>query len=115
MQFPVQTFSLFACLFAVSPFVFGCHNKIADEVAITTHPTTIPAMSTGSMTGLGSSTEVIRLWSDRAPEAAGDEAQDIPTLTLYRPTSPDGSSIIICPGGGYGHLAPHEAEPPAKW
>lgn len=25
------------------------------------------------------------------------------------------SAIIICPGGGYGHLADHEGEPVAKW
>jgi acetyl esterase/lipase len=64
---------------------------------------------------LGSSGEVIRLWTGRAPQAVGDEAQDVPTLTVYRPASPDGSAIVICPGGGYGHLAAHEAEPPARW
>lgn len=29
----------------------------------------------------------------------------IPTLTIYQPTNANGTSVIICPGGGYGHLA----------
>jgi pectinesterase len=28
-----------------------------------------------------------------------------PTLTIYKPQKPNGSSVIICPGGGYGILA----------
>lgn len=30
---------------------------------------------------------------------------DIPTLGLYRPGNPDGSAIIVCPGGGYVNLS----------
>ena len=29
----------------------------------------------------------------------------IPTLTMYKPEKPNGMSVIICPGGGYGILA----------
>lgn len=29
----------------------------------------------------------------------------IPTLTVYKPATPNGMSVIICPGGGYGILA----------
>ncbi len=29
----------------------------------------------------------------------------VPTLTVYKPTSPNGMSVIICPGGGYSILA----------
>lgn len=29
----------------------------------------------------------------------------VPTLTVYKPASPNGMSVIICPGGGYGVLA----------
>jgi acetyl esterase/lipase len=36
-------------------------------------------------------------------------------LKIYRPEKPDGSSLIVCPGGGYTHLAAHEGEPVAKF
>ena len=55
-----------------------------------------------------------RLWEGKAPGAVGDEPADIPNIKLYRPENPDVSAIIVCPGG-YNHLAPHEAEPIAKW
>jgi acetyl esterase/lipase len=29
----------------------------------------------------------------------------VPTLTIYKPANPNGMSVIICPGGGYGILA----------
>ncbi len=29
----------------------------------------------------------------------------VPTLTVYKPANPNGMSVIICPGGGYGILA----------
>jgi len=29
----------------------------------------------------------------------------VPTLTMYKPEKPNGMSVIICPGGGYGILA----------
>ena len=29
----------------------------------------------------------------------------VPTLTIYKPAKPNGKSVIICPGGGYGILA----------
>ncbi len=29
----------------------------------------------------------------------------VPTLTMYKPEKPNGMSVVICPGGGYGILA----------
>lgn len=54
----------------------------------------------------------IRLWPGDAPGALGQEAQDIPTLTPYfpNPGTASGAAMLVCPGGGYGHLAPHEGE-----
>ncbi len=52
-----------------------------------------------------------------APGALGKEDKDIPTLTPFLP-APEGASgaaIVICPGGGYGGLAPHEGEQYARW
>lgn len=62
--------------------------------------------------------EVIQLWSGPAPGAVGDEAADRPTLSLYRPAAEkaNGAVIVVCPGGGYGHLAvDHEGRQIAEW
>src|SRR5436190_7721662 len=59
----------------------------------------------------------IILWPNGAPGALGHEPGDIPTLTPYLPP-PDkatGAAIIVCPGGGYSHLADHEGRPVAEW
>ncbi len=60
---------------------------------------------------------VHRLWQDRAPLAVGDEAGDVPTLTVYQPTSGTAprAAVVVLPGGGYGQLAAHEGEPVALW
>jgi len=74
----------------------------------------IPASLTlgicGSMIGQPIDAEPIRLWPDGAPGALGEEPKDIPTLTPFLPEqgSATGAALVICPGGGYGHLAPHE-------
>jgi acetyl esterase/lipase len=55
------------------------------------------------------------LWPDGAPGALGKEAADIPTLTAYLPKEkPTGAAVIVCPGGGYTHLADHEGGPVAE-
>jgi acetyl esterase/lipase len=50
------------------------------------------------------------LWPDGAPGALGKDAKDIPTLTPFfpAPEKATGAAMVICPGGGYGALAPHE-------
>ncbi|MCB9768262.1 MAG: alpha/beta hydrolase [Candidatus Omnitrophica bacterium] len=57
------------------------------------------------------------LWSDGAPGAIGTSETDIPTLTPYLPdpSIATGAAIIVCPGGGYAHLADHEGKPVAEW
>lgn len=59
----------------------------------------------------------IVLWPGGAPGAVGNEPVDIPTLTPYLPPKDkmSGAAIIICPGGGYAHLADHEGRPVAEW
>lgn len=56
--------------------------------------------------------EPIRLWPGDAPGALGKEDKDIPTLTPYLPDAAraTGAAIVICPGGGYAALAPHEGK-----
>ncbi len=57
------------------------------------------------------------LWPDGAPGALGTAEKDIPTLTPYfpSPARATGASVVICPGGGYGALAPHEGRDYAMW
>jgi len=59
----------------------------------------------------------IVLWPGGAPGAVGTEAADIPTLTPYLPPKDKatGAAIVVCPGGGYTHLADHEGGPVAEW
>lgn len=59
------------------------------------------------------------LWPEGAPGAKGDDPSlDVPTITLFRPdpAKANGSSAVVCPGGGYGGLATdHEGTQVAQW
>ncbi len=58
------------------------------------------------------------LWPDGAPGAVGKEEADVPEITVYLPPkeTASGAAIVICPGGGYGHLAmDHEGHQVARW
>lgn len=58
------------------------------------------------------------LWPTGAPGAKGTADGDIPKLTIYLPDKDKatGAGIVICPGGGYGHLAmDHEGHQIAQW
>ena len=68
----------------------------------------------------------IPLWPDGAPGAFGTNATDIPTLTPYldatnatglprQSNATAGAAMVICPGGGYAQLAPHEGNDYALW
>jgi acetyl esterase/lipase len=61
--------------------------------------------------------EPVPLWPEGAPGALGSADKDIPTLTAYLPDNAVGRvpAIVICPGGGYGMLAPHEGRDYALW
>jgi acetyl esterase/lipase len=65
----------------------------------------------------GQPTNSFPLWPEGAPGALGKEAKDIPTLTPFFPESSKatGAAMIICPGGGYQHLADHEGKVYAQW
>lgn len=66
---------------------------------------------------LAMAADSIRLWDGDVPGALGQADHDIPTITPYFPAMDklSGTSIVVCPGGGYGGLAPHEGEGYAKW
>jgi len=58
------------------------------------------------------------LWPAGAPGAKGAADGDVPKLTIYLPEKDKatGAAIVICPGGGYGHLAmDHEGHQIAQW
>ena len=58
------------------------------------------------------------LWPEGAPGALGEAANDKPQLIAYLPEKEQasGAAIVICPGGGYGHLAMgHEGHDIGKW
>jgi acetyl esterase/lipase len=77
-----------------------------------------PKTGTTSFTNMNEAAQPpIVLWPDGAPGAVGKDDVDIPTLTpfLPLPEKATGAAVIVCPGGGYTHLADHEGAPVAQW
>lgn len=54
--------------------------------------------------GSSSTPETLSLWSGPAPIGDGTIEDVDVRLTLHRPAKPNGTAIVICPGGGYGGL-----------
>lgn len=66
----------------------------------------------------GAEPQVELLWPEGAPGAVGDAEADKPSLTIWLPPADKatGAAVVICPGGGYGHLAVgHEGKDVAAW
>lgn len=60
--------------------------------------------------------ETIKLWPEgKAPLGDGEFEKANATLTIFRPQKPNGTAIVICPGGGYGQVVGGEGAPIAKW
>lgn len=56
------------------------------------------------------------LWQGEAPGAKGKDAADIPGVWIYPAKTPNGTAVVVCPGGGYGALAiDHEGLQIADW
>ncbi len=66
---------------------------------------------------MSAQTNSFPLWPDGVPGALGQDAKDIPTLTPFIPDPGKamGAAMVICPGGGYAHLAEHEGKVYAQW
>ncbi|HUY92601.1 MAG TPA: alpha/beta hydrolase [Pirellulales bacterium] len=62
-------------------------------------------------------TNAFPLWANDVPDALGRAEKDLPQLTPYWPAADKatGAAIVVCPGGGYNVLAPHEGEAYARW
>ena len=74
-------------------------------------------IAVGAASGLAGEIDPIPLWPAPAP-AAPTKPQDEPTLFLSRPSveSATDVAVIVCPGGGYGHLAMEkEGSKIAEW
>lgn len=57
----------------------------------------------------------VSLWPSRPPCGLAEEAE-APTLQPLLPNAEHPTAaVVICPGGGYERLAPHEGEPVARW
>lgn len=60
--------------------------------------------------------ETLSLWNGPAPIGDGTTEDVEVRATLHRPTKPNGTAIVICPGGGYGGLVTGgEGHGIAKW
>ncbi len=61
--------------------------------------------------------QVLPLWENGAPGALGNADTDIPSMAVYRaPQHPNGTAVIIAPGGGYSALASaYEGRQEAYW
>jgi acetyl esterase/lipase len=58
------------------------------------------------------------LWPEGAPGAVGTEDADKPAIFVYLPPEgrATGAGVVVCPGGGYGHLAmDHEGDQVGRW
>jgi acetyl esterase/lipase len=65
---------------------------------------------------IADSSTTFALWPTAAPGALGNTTNDIPTLTVYPAgKTATGAAMVICPGGGYGGLSPHEGSDYALW
>lgn len=63
-----------------------------------------------------SNPEVIQLWPDEAPVGNGQTEKSTAKITVYHPEKPNGTAVVICPGGAYGVLVVEpEGHSIAKW
>lgn len=71
----------------------------------------------GSARADDAAAETIRLWEAAAPGALGAADRDVPALAWWPAanTATPSAALVICPGGGYGHLADHEGSDYARW
>ena len=63
-------------------------------------------LQTVAMAGAAQNGKVMNLWPNGAPNNNGD-ATDTARVTVFLPDAKkaNGKAVVVCPGGGYGHLA----------
>ncbi len=78
----------------------------------------LAALSMSAFAQQATEPEWTLLWPQGAPGALGDTDADRPAIRIYLPPEDKatGTSVVVCPGGGYGHLAlDHEGRQIAEW
>jgi acetyl esterase/lipase len=78
----------------------------------------LAAVAVASLSAVGFAAEAVSpepmlLWPNGAPGAMGNADADKPAIRMYEPEAAKrtGTSIVVCPGGGYGGLAiDHEGQ-----
>ena len=67
----------------------------------------LPAVSVYAIEVPSEESAVLPLWSGPVPGTLGDKDTDKPTLTVFLPDPSQctGAAVVVCPGGGYSHLA----------
>ena len=63
----------------------------------------LPSFSTLAQAAEGSQKQ-IQLWPGEAPIGEGKSEKANVTIHLHQPAKPNGTAMVICPGGGYGGL-----------
>ena len=107
-------------------FLFMTGRKVVQPGAGSVHPA--PTMKsillaiTFALVSQAAEPVTIKLWPQGAPEKSGikigpeeelkkgDGIKRVtnvtdPTITIYKPENANGTSVLVCPGGGYGILA----------
>ena len=89
-----------AIIAAALYFVIAASAVHAQVQAVAPPPT---SLSSDVFLGI----ETFRLWSGRAEGASGDESDQTPTITVFRPQANrvNGAAVVVAPGGGYLQLA----------
>lgn len=73
-------------------------------------------LCTRAADGSSAKPETMSLWNGPAPIGDGTTEDVNVRVTLHRPAKPNGTAIVICPGGGYGGLVTGgEGHGIAKW
>src|SRR5438105_97142 len=58
----------------------------------------------------------IPLWGEKIPGPTSKDPKNIPTLTIRLADKPNGTAVVVCPGGGYsGRATDHEGKQIAEW
>ena len=58
----------------------------------------------------------IAIWQGRAPLGDGRFADEDASISIYLPEKPDGTAVVICPGGGYSQVVTEpEGHGIARW
>jgi acetyl esterase/lipase len=58
----------------------------------------------------------VPLWGEKIPGPTSKDPKNVPTLTIRLAEKPNGTAVVVCPGGGYsGRATDHEGKQIADW